>query len=102
MIAMLHGACYAVRSMVHNHSIIKYRIIGGGNSCNSRKIFTLQKKITRIMAGAQPRTSRRSVFKQLRDSTYSTPVYILINELHYQYSGNVSNKFIYTQYYYKK
>jgi len=98
MIAKLSGACYAVRSMVHIssintikstyyayfHSIIKYRITFWGNSCNSGKIFTLQKKIIRIMPGAQPRTSGSSVFKQLRDSTYSKPVYILINELHYQ------------------
>jgi len=32
---------------------------------NSGKIFTLQNKIVRVMAGAQPRTSCRSLFKQL-------------------------------------
>jgi hypothetical protein len=35
------------------------------NSFNSGKIFTLKKKILRIMAGAQPRTSCRSILKQL-------------------------------------
>jgi hypothetical protein len=35
------------------------------NSSNSRKIFTLQKKIVRIMVGAHPRTPCRSVFKKL-------------------------------------
>jgi hypothetical protein len=46
------------------HSIIKYGIFLGGNSSNSGKIFTLQKKIIRIMAGAQNRTSYRNLFKQ--------------------------------------
>jgi hypothetical protein len=79
MIPKLSGACYTVRSMFHIsnintlksiyfpyfHSIIKYRIICGGNSSNSRKIFTLQKKIIRIMVGAHPRTPCRSLFKKL-------------------------------------
>jgi len=47
------------------HSVIKYGTIFWVNSSNSGKIFTLQKKIIRIMAGAQPRTSCRSLFKQL-------------------------------------
>jgi hypothetical protein len=60
MIPKLSGACYAVRLMFHIsnittliksiyfvyfHSILKYVIILWGNSCNSWKIFTLQKKI---------------------------------------------------------
>jgi hypothetical protein len=79
MIPKLSRACYAVRSMFHIvkidtlksiyfayfHSIMKYGIIFGGNSSNSRKIFTLQKKIIRIMAGARPRNSSRSLFKKL-------------------------------------
>ena len=79
MIPKLSGACYAIRLMVHInnintlksifyahfHSLIKYEIIFWGTYSNSRKIFTLQKKIVRIMAGAQPRTSCRSLFKQL-------------------------------------
>jgi hypothetical protein len=70
MIPKLSGACYAVRSMIHFsnintlksvyyayfHSVIKYGIIFWGNSSNSGKIFTLKKKIIRIMAGIQPRT----------------------------------------------
>jgi hypothetical protein len=44
-------------------SIIKYRIIFWGNSSKSGKIFTLQ-KIIRIMDGAKPRTSHRSLFQQ--------------------------------------
>jgi hypothetical protein len=47
------------------YSIIKYGIIFWGNSSNSGKIFTSQKKIVRITAAAQPGTSLRSLFKQL-------------------------------------
>jgi hypothetical protein len=36
-----------------------------GNSFNSGNIFILQKKVVGIMAGAQPRTLCRSLFKQL-------------------------------------
>jgi len=39
--------------------------IFGGNCSTSGKIFTLQKKIRRIVAGAKPRTSCSSLFKQL-------------------------------------
>ena len=49
----------------HFPSVIKYGIILWGNSSNRGKTFTLQKKIDRIMAGAQPKTSCRSLFKQL-------------------------------------
>jgi hypothetical protein len=37
------------------HFIIKYRTIFGGNSSNGGKIFTIQKKIIRVMANAQHR-----------------------------------------------
>jgi hypothetical protein len=43
---------------------MKYGIIWG-NSSNSKRIFTLQKKIIRIMAGAKPRNLCRSLFKKL-------------------------------------
>ena len=80
MIYKLSGTCDAIRSMVrisninalnsiyyaHVHSIIKYGIIIWVNSSNRGKIFTSQKKIIRITAGAQPRMSCRSLFKQLK------------------------------------
>jgi len=47
------------------HSVIKYGIIFWGNFSNSGEIFTLQKKIVIIVAGIKPRTSCRSLFKQL-------------------------------------
>jgi hypothetical protein len=70
MIPKLHGACYAIQSMVHTSNIhtlrsIYYAHFHSGNSSNSGKIFTLQKKIIRIMADAQPRTSCRSLFTKL-------------------------------------
>jgi len=79
MILKLSETCYAVRLMVHIsnintlksiyyayiHSLIKYGIIFGSNSAHSGKIFTLQKKIIIIMAGAQPSTSSRNMFKNL-------------------------------------
>jgi len=79
MILKLRGACYAIRSMVYFsninslksiyyancHSVIKYGIIFGVNCSSSGKIFTLHIKIIRIMAGAQPSTVCRSLFKQL-------------------------------------
>jgi hypothetical protein len=78
MIPKLSGACYTVWLMVHisdtttlksvyfayYHSIIKYGIIFWGNSSSRAKIITLHKKIIRILAGAQPRTSCRSLFKK--------------------------------------
>jgi len=79
MISKLSGTCYAIWLMVHIsnintiksiyysyfHSIIKHGIFLLGNSSNSAKIFTLQEKTVRIMAGARPRTLCRSTFKQL-------------------------------------
>ena len=79
MILKFSGPCCATRSVVHIsnintlksiycayfHYIIKYGIFLGGNSSNSGKIFSLQKQIIRNMAGAEPRSSCRSLFKQL-------------------------------------
>jgi hypothetical protein len=87
MIPNLSASCCTVRSMVHIsnfntlksiynayfHSIIKYELNVWGNSTNSGKIFTLQKKIVRIMAGAQLRTSCRSLFKQLEIPSVPCP-----------------------------
>jgi len=47
------------------HSIASYGTIFWGNSSYSRKIFTLKKKIIRIMMGAHPRTSCRKLLKKL-------------------------------------
>ena len=77
MIPNLNGACYAVRSMVHIsdintvksiyfayfYSITKHGIIFWSNFFNRGKIFTLQKKLVKRMAGAQPSASRRRLLK---------------------------------------
>ena len=79
-------------------SIIKYGIIFRGNSSNSGKIFTLQKKIIRNMAGAQPRTSCRSLFKQIK--ILPVPCQYILSFMNFIINNQeiVSNKFIYTQY----
>jgi len=77
IIPKLSAACYMVRQMyyicnndtlksiyfAYFHSIASYGTIFWGNSSNSKKIFTLQKRIIRIMVGAHPRTSCRRLFK---------------------------------------
>jgi hypothetical protein len=77
MIPKLTGAYYAIRLMVHIRKINKLKSIYCGilsyyyRLCNNFlgslfqqwKIFILQKKIVRIMADAQPRTSCSSLFK---------------------------------------
>jgi hypothetical protein len=79
MVPKLSGACYAIRSMflvsntdtlksvyfAYFDSIIKYGIIFWGNSSSSKNIFTLQRKVVRIMAGVKPRISYRTLFKRL-------------------------------------
>jgi hypothetical protein len=39
----------------------------GGNSSNSRKRFTLKKKMIRVMVGEHARTPHRSLFKKIPD-----------------------------------
>jgi len=78
IIPKLSVACYMVRQMYHicNNetlrsicfayfdSVTSYGTILWGNSSKSRKIFTLQKRIIRIMMGAHPRTSCRELLKK--------------------------------------
>jgi hypothetical protein len=56
----------ALKSMccAYFHSTVQYGIIFCGNSSNSRKIFTLRKKIIRSTVGAHPRTPCGSLFKE--------------------------------------
>ena len=98
MIPMLSGACYAFTFIVHisnintlksiySHSIKKYAIIFGGNSSNNANIFTSQSKSVRIMTNEQPRTSGRSLLKQLEvqpvPCQYILSLIIQIMKLHY-------------------
>jgi len=54
-----------VNLFAYFHSTIKHGIIIWGNSSNSGKIFTLQKKTVRIIAGTKPRTSCSCPLKKL-------------------------------------
>jgi hypothetical protein len=46
-------------------AIINYVLIWvGGNLCYSKNIFTLQKRIARIMVAAKPRSLCRGLFKR--------------------------------------
>jgi GTP-sensing pleiotropic transcriptional regulator CodY len=61
---------------------VSYGIIFWGNSSISRKIFTLQKRIIRIIVGAQHRTSCRKLFKKLEILTVpSQYIYSLMSFL---------------------
>jgi len=111
MIPKLSAACYAVRLMVHIsninilksicyayfHSITKYGTIFEGNSSNSERIFTLQKKIVRIMAAAQPHASCSSLFKQLeilpvpRRSILSLRNFIINSQENFQTYSSIHN-----------
>jgi len=79
------------------HSIASYGIIWGGNSSNSKKIFTLQKRIIRIMVGAHPRTSCRRLFKNLEILTapsqyiYSLMSFVIENQEKFQTNSSVHN-----------
>jgi len=98
MIPTLSGACYAVKSIVrdsnintlksiYSHSIIKFGIILCGNSSYSGNIFASQNKIVRIMTDEQPRTSGRSLLKQLEvqpvPCQYILSLSVQITKLHY-------------------
>ena len=62
-------------------SVVSYAIILWGNSTYSRKIFTLQKKIIRIMMDAHRRTSCKMLFKKITDLNGPKPIYIYIYSL---------------------
>jgi hypothetical protein len=47
------------------HSNVIYGIIFWGNATNSYKVFKLQKRVIRIMSGAEPRASCRGLFRRL-------------------------------------
>jgi hypothetical protein len=113
----LNGTCYAVRSLLHIsntgilksiyhacfHSLMKYGIIFWGNSTDSKKVFTLQKKIIRIMLGVKPQNSCRGLFKRLQilplpcEYIFSLLNFIMNNQEHFQtnsavHSVNTRNK----------
>jgi hypothetical protein len=79
LVPELSGACYAVRSLSHISNIntlkliyfsyfhisLKYGIIFWGNSSDSKKAFTLQKKTVRIIVDTKCQTPCRELLKNL-------------------------------------
>jgi hypothetical protein len=75
----LSSACYAIWSIFHFsnmdtlkmiyvayfHSILKFGIMFWGNHTDSIRVFPLQKKVVRIMAGAKSRVFCKPLFKTL-------------------------------------
>jgi hypothetical protein len=82
------------------HSLMKYEIIFWGNSTDSKKVFTLQKKIVRIMLGVKPQNSCRGIFKRceyIYIYIFSLLNFIINNQEHFQtnsavHSVNTRNK----------
>jgi hypothetical protein len=80
LIPKLSGACYAARSLLHIsntdklnsisfayfHMLIKYGIIFWGNSSDSKKVFTQQKKIFPLPEGCN---SAQSTIKKSHQLT---------------------------------
>jgi hypothetical protein len=85
------------------HSLMKNRIISKVNWSDSKKVFTLQKKIVRIMVGIKPQNSCRDLFKRIQilplpyDYIFSWLNFIISNQGHFQansvvHSFNTRNK----------
>jgi hypothetical protein len=109
LVPKLSGACYAIRSMLHIsntytlrsvyfayfHSIMKYGIIFWGNSSDSKKAFTLQKKTVRLMMRVKCCNYYRDLFKRLEILTLPCEyIFFLINfvtnnEEHFPTNGDV-------------
>jgi len=47
------------------HSVVRYGIIFWGTATNSYKVSKLQKRVKRIMSGAEPRASCKGLFRRL-------------------------------------
>jgi len=76
----LSSACFAMRAVKpfmspqmleaiyysHFHSVISYRVIFWGHIAPSTRVFTLQKRIIRIMTGSRCKDSCRKLFTSLK------------------------------------
>jgi hypothetical protein len=80
LVQKLSRACYLVRSLsqvsnidnlkliyfAYFHSLMKCGIIFWGNSSDNKIVFTLQKKIVKIIVGTKPQTPCSDLFKKLQ------------------------------------
>jgi len=72
------------------HSVVRYGITFWGNVTNSYKVFKMQKKLIRIMSGAEPRASCRGLFRRLEilpvpcQYTLSLMLFIIDNPNNFQ------------------
>jgi hypothetical protein len=74
---------------------MKHGIIFWDNSSDNKKVFTLQKKIIRIMVGVKPQNSCRELFKRLQilplacEYIFSLLNFIINNQEHFQTNSAV-------------
>jgi hypothetical protein len=73
------------------HSIMSYGIIFRGNSTDSKRVFIIQNKIIRIMAGFKKRVSCRELFKKFNILPLVSE-FLLITVFHCGQHGEVPNK----------
>jgi hypothetical protein len=72
------------------HSLMKHGIICWGNSSDSKKVFTLQKKTVRIIVGPKPQIPCRDLFKKLQilplpcEHIFSLLNFVINNLEHFQ------------------
>jgi hypothetical protein len=69
------------------HSIMSYGIIFWGNSTDSKKVFYIQKKIIRIMAG----TKRRASILPLASEFLLSLSFVMDNKETFQTNSNIYN-----------
>ena len=107
----LNKACYAVRTIKsfmslkalktvyfsYFHSIMSYKVIFWGNSCVSKGIFKIQKRMIRILTDTPGRDSCRHLFKQLQILTlpsqyiYSLLIFVVKNGDLFSFNSEVHN-----------
>lgn len=101
LIPKLNSACFALRCMnkvasietkkivyySYFHSMMVYGVIHWGNSSWAKKVFLVQKKAVRILAGKKPKFSCRKLFKDLRILTLACVyIYNIIKFMHSKYN----------------
>ena len=112
----LNKACYAIRTIKsftslealktvyfsYFHSVMSNGVIFWGNSCASKDIFIIQKRIIRILLNKSRRDSCRHLFKQLRILTlpsqyiYSLLTFVVKNGDLFSVNSEIHNIHTYT------